>query len=1135
MGSYNLINKKEIYKKLLRVYDNIGFSKVDNELKNDDLKFIDEFKIIELFIILLDSFDVTKDLSNSVRFLELEIEKWNSANPDNKMEAEYLLSKYYLVSEGGRVISNPEIWYNNMSLYTVDKECIEFIRMFSDYTHYYPLFDESRLKELIEKHNNIYETYLSEELFLGEHRDFHNAIFHNYRGIRDAFLEAVKIKLGRVSYGEWNSNILYYFNLLLEISSSEIDISHVIKSMDRNKKKSLVKFSFDKLLAKCSYKIDDLNFLHRLKYVPHELEGENIYKPDKSSRLVVYDPNYYDVNNIFDRIEAIGSNFCNFTFEGSYSRLIKEIPFIFINFRDEFTIEQWEEIVEKNYSNIFIYCFLYYTLNKAHNVFDYKSIYTAPMIFDKLSRISIQHYEEGKNAVFSDFFKAEVLNFYLDYINETGVLHFNFLMDLYFYLSHQYDLRNSNNNTADKCKDKVIEQLVEYANQESYSNLVLEKIEKYAGEDFRAFDLYVNLEDQQKLKYNLTFGIIKKYMHLLSSEKFYKCWYRFKGMKNLLQAIAALGGEEKSKSGLFIDFPEQFSLINDKDVVDWHKYYFLSKKLRFHIGVLCLAIKEYGWDEGTAEYILNTYKSVRLISFNISNPLSWEETIHDNFVVSGRNAVKNDEILMYHVAELLKNKDPDYIKVYVESIRESLSYFEIILLNKALNNVVYIENKFYNNIENIAVGTALTNAYFLLNNGRPEEALIYIEYIEKISVNSRRGGYDDDYVNIIKYYCYIAIAQYGKAFEAAGKIKDSSISVPKIATAQYFMGNYSIAETQFEDYFQYYESDIEAIVNYSAVLISMNKNKDAIDWCEKHIEKYKDDYLLNANLACAYNSINKARSLYYFNEAQRCNPKYMPAIQGTLENLNDMIRELPAVLDLIDDFENRKSLMKIFTENSQEIIRAINNANISDEEMNILKEINKAIRLTSEKPVNIEKFSENELSDVLRDYLMMSLNHYGYEVSREIPQGYAASKSGEIDLFIYNAGSEYKNIATGEVKIWGKDKFKKQMVQLLGYMHTEGGFGFTVIFNKDTRLENVLSERDAILETFSFQSEDGNEIFEKTGSIIGMECYNKNLDGVILTLHKNPELDDSYVRVYHFILNACRPERKNMAAEIRRK
>lgn len=133
---YKISQKKEVYKKLLRVYDSAAYYKPDTQVNYDHLSFIDEFRIIELFISLLDSFDMAKDASNSIEMLEQEIERWNNAHPINQVDKEYLFNKYYLISEGKRVIVNPEVIHGNTSRYINDNTYIEFVNSFSKYTFY---------------------------------------------------------------------------------------------------------------------------------------------------------------------------------------------------------------------------------------------------------------------------------------------------------------------------------------------------------------------------------------------------------------------------------------------------------------------------------------------------------------------------------------------------------------------------------------------------------------------------------------------------------------------------------------------------------------------------------------------------------------------------------------------------------------------------------------------------------------------------------------------------------------------------------------------------------------------------------------------------------------------------------------
>jgi len=334
------------------------------------------------------------------------------------------------------------------------------------------------LKLIIKDHNKRFKIGITEELLLGKNKELHSVIFHNDRGLGNAFLEALKRKLSYESYESWSLKLEYYFNLLMELDDSEIDVSSVIDSMDKNKKKTLVDFSFNKLIQ-CNYKIDDLNFLHRLKYVPYEIQGENIVNPNEDSRLIAYDPNYYDNLNIFDRLDQINRNFDNFEFNSYYSRLMKEVPFIFRNFKSIFTTQQWEDIFEKKFSNIFIYYFSDYILSKNSKLLDFKSLRIAPLVVEKIYGINVPFNERNENAIFSDDFKIELLQFYLDYISEKNSTHFNLMLDLYFYLSHQQVMSNNNINLINKFKNKVIDELLQYMNEDIYRNLLLKRLEGY--------------------------------------------------------------------------------------------------------------------------------------------------------------------------------------------------------------------------------------------------------------------------------------------------------------------------------------------------------------------------------------------------------------------------------------------------------------------------------------------------------------------------------------------------------------------------------------------------------------------------------------------------------------------------------
>jgi len=1133
-----LNQKKELYGKLLSAYDYKGYYRTGEDSSYDDLIFIDKYRIIDLFLRLIDSFDPVHDLANSMHLLDYELEKWNNDNPQKRVDKEYLFEKYYLLTEGDRVIIHPELAHSNTSRYKIDTDCIEFIMIFAKTMFLYPLFQESRWEAILKEHNSSLTAELTKEMLIGDNKDLHGAIFQNYRNLKNAFLEALKRKISFESYDGWRKNIEYYFTLLMEISGSEIDISDVIQSMDKNKKKVLSEYSFNRLKSDSKHcRLDDLNFMNRLRYVPYELEGENIFTPGDGSRLIAYIPGHYDNINIFDRLREIDMFYGNIEFHIYYSKLIKEISFVFTYFDCFFTAQQLEEIICEKRSNIYMYYFSNYIINKNHKLLEFRSVFIAPLIIERILMFYSNYYRDDKHYIFTEDFQVELLKFYISYIREYSLEHFEFILDLYLYLSRKQIMNGKSANLLKNVKSLVIDELFYYIDDNKYLDILNERLGSHNVDDnFHFFDLFSQYKgNNTDFISKMAALIIRKYIKLLNSDKFYSSYYNFKGMENLLKALAVLKSDRGCANELYIDFSQIFNSLNSEKGFDWSKYFSASRKLRFHLGMLCLFIEKQELDLDILYYVLNSFKQLKAFNIREHSPLSWEEMIQDSFGIYSNYTIANEEILAYQIFKLLLNKDDSYIKEYVECIKDNLEFFEVILLNKVFRGRIFVEEVIAKDVKDIRLGMAMKNAYFLINNSYPSEAVAYIEYIEEILQKNKRTIFENDFLNLLKYYCFINVKEYDKAIEAVNEMSDKRKNAHRIATVEYLRENYHIAKQLFEKYFKNEKPEIEAIVNYSAVLISMGMNKEAIEWCEKYIDEYKGDYLLNANLACAYSSIDNIKSLYYYSEAKLRKPEYEPAVYGIVENINNIVGKLPDMLDSIDEFVKKRDLAAEFTEASQNTIKMISPIAVTDDELRILKDINKAIQLVSEKPVNIEKLSENELSDILWSGLKMSLNHYGYEVSREAPQGYASSKSGELDFFIYKSGEDYMNIATGENKEWAPEKFKKQLGQLFGYLREYGGFGFTIVFNKRTRLEKVLYERKAILENYYFEDEEGKRFFNKEGPIIDMTCYSQDLKGVIMTLHKNPEIDDSYVRIYHFIVNVSREERKRVAKQARRK
>lgn len=169
---------------------------------------------------------------------------------------------------------------------------------------------------------------------------------------------------------------------------------------------------------------------------------------------------------------------------------------------------------------------------------------------------------------------------------------------------------------------------------------------------------------------------------------------------------------------------------------------------------------------------------------------------------------------------------------------------------------------------------------------------------------------------------------------------------------------------------------------------------------------------------------------------------------------------------------------------------------------------------------------ETQLSDDIANVLQTSLADKGIIVAREQPGGFAQKSTGELDFFIYTQTNHtFKPIAIGENKEWGN--FVKQFKQLIGYMKEDIPFGFTILFNKKTNLHTVMDKREEMLKDF-YLDIDGKKYFETLEFSKGFH----EIKDILISTHQNPE-NHSHFKIYHFIVNAHRPEREIAAKQAR--
>ena len=216
-----------------------------------------------------------------------------------------------------------------------------------------------------------------------------------------------------------------------------------------------------------------------------------------------------------------------------------------------------------------------------------------------------------------------------------------------------------------------------------------------------------------------------------------------------------------------------------------------------------------------------------------------------------------------------------------------------------------------------------------------------------------------------------------------------------------------------------------------------------------------------------------------------------------------------------DDIREEYERHKLDTNKKSSII-------FSDEDF-VVKSIYNSIQQLELHPIQIKKYSEVELSNILQNILMQSFNEKGLIINREMPAGFALKQTGELDFFIYRyINNIYNKLAISENKEWGK--FESSLEQLIGYMDNNITFGFTIIFNKTTKLSTILNNRLEILKMFNI---NGN--FKVVGPIEELP----DLKYVLKTRHENPEQEGTYFNIYHFVINSYKPEREDAAKQAR--
>lgn len=1121
MFTYELEQERIYVKKILKLFSNDvpSFAKEVTA----DVEFLEKNRIKEFFLKIITRFNPDLHLPHSKNLLFNYLEEWNEKYSSRRIDQSELVNNFYLLQSKYFGIINPYLLRTPAKANNI----LEFIESINKKNIYYPFFYGDHISDSFNEMN--YEDSFTLQDMFGEDEDLYDAIFHNYKGMKELFNEALTEHLIAISYSDWEINIDKYFALVMSLSYMELNPSHVIDSVGVFKKTKLKNHAIN--ILKQNNEIlffENSNHLQRLLYAPHQIKGIDISNPPVGSSLVPFSENETYENNIFDYIKSI-VGWINNSYEISnlFHDLFKDVEFILWIFGKEFSNSEWQDILDSCDSIYYRYEYLNTITQKKDKLVELNTLEFFPhIILDLLnSSTNINHFKDSSLDIIQ--INSRVVKYFVDSIIEIKDAELNVIIDLYISLppspslfSYDYQYQTKKN-----LRDHIIDIFSKYKSKTLFDILFLKVNEQInTSNSFSIFDIFIDYWEYSTELKNI---IIDYYYKLLDEQIFSYHYYDLNGKENLFKAISFLNQSELKDFLNKYDFISYFNEATEETA----DLYYYGSKLRFHLGILTEYSINHSEDKSDiSDYVLNSYKNIIKNKSKDINPLLWDKIVSDTFLFNTN--FNESQLLSIKIIELLRNRNADFITKYFNEINEHFSFTELAFYQKSFKDNREIKNfDLYKasppNLANTGLGWAQREAYLLLKLNFPIEAIKYVEYIESLG--------EKYYSNEMKEIKFRALLLIKNFIDAEKTLK--TVQMPKDhlwGLYYYFQNKYSDSVLSFEKYKNSIViMDKYEVVNYSAALIQNNQPQDAISLLEKYKEKYPTEYFVYLNLGIAYKQIDRIKSLNNFLAANELAVNVTDAKFLLYESLIDLIPEFAKINNEFSEYPSTSSeLINKFYTYSTKTIRETFPYNITDNEKLIVKEIFYAIEQKRLGSYRLSKYSENEMSDELKNVLQASLKHNGIIIEREAPAGYSLKNSGEIDFFVYSSNTS--NIyAVGENKEWTPQKFQNQLKQLLGYAKANRGFCFTIIFDKTTKLATVLEERLKILTNFKVE-DNGINYFELTDPIYEVHNFIDNVKDVLLTFHQNPE-DGTPLRIYHFIIDANEQERKIAALQARSK
>lgn len=1077
-----------------------------------DLAFVEENELEELFWSMFEQYDVQKHSSNGEDVLGVAIDEINKLNqPNESIEKNELLEKKILLLLNGKYVLNPFLRNHD----ELPIRYLNAINELSKITYYYPFVDDtSFVSNVISSHNIKYSLSLTHEMILGGEDKLSGALFRNVNSIKIAFVESLCRFIHSVPTNEWKSNISRYASLLIEIHRLEIDLRLTVSGLSLSKKRVLLGFLANSVNIEDARYLADPNFYNRLQYVPYELCGVNIHNPAQTgvgNNLIPFSSSRYSEKNPFKSLSDSALSSFREASMLSHCCFI-ELDFIAEVFRDQvklipdrlFVLPAFNEMLIPSYGAVW-----------DADVIELHHLGIVPYILFILIDPHQNYSRHMDDRLDHEELRVNVLKFYLNSFELKNREFCSIVFDFYVFLSNTLSRagRERQRTLLKNVRNAIGDYLLPWAFEPEYVDILDAIFSIRPLYHFNHFELFA---DKDIKRYSSQ--LLEAYWDVLSDENFVREYTKVIGINLIELAISKTSSDEVLE--LCILKP-----IDDKS----QTIYYDKHRTVFHLTVICKSIvMNSNVDAGYLDYVLPLFKELRN-----TGKICWDDIVSRATYSEDEYGFDESSTLTFCLFDVVDKYYPDP-QAYFDECQHSLSFSEKVVIKNFAK--IDIGNNALNCVPNTTnLGMARREAKNLIGRQYYREGLMFIDYVYEIEKANNTTLMNDN-LRWLQVFALMECDDFNAAHSVIGGIKDQHTKALAFGFFEYKRENFLKALQIFTSTFLYRPMPDDILIQYTACLIKLQRYSEVVSLIQPRVNDLEDNAGLLINLCSAYYYLGDASnclkiSLQLRNSNARSGEATSLIVQSISAFLPSIVNEILSLGPMHP--QGRSAISAMIESSNTAVMDVLKAERISDGEISFIRELILCVKGLQEMPVFLEKISETECSDLIKKNLDSFARSKNLIVERERPQGYAQVNSGEIDFYVSTTQPPIVTVAVGENKEWGK--FNSQLSQLIGYMEVGAGFGFTIIFNKSTKLQTILKSRENTLKQFCIEQDGKSHFAIRDGRIYRLQQLIPDAPNeAVLTIHESPERTGASFRIYHLILNAYSPERKQSAKEARR-